>query len=377
MIFNIRGYLQSSALSSFKLLGVNMKSLLILIAPFFLFAQSSHPDKVYLFNNREFPCTVINIDEDNERIDFIYGENMKESLVLKAIEKLEIENLGVIYQRSTGFSNDFKELQNFINNRNQQRLKIEAVGGKELSNELSKIFSDPMQSDFLKNKKWSVGLIFIPYYSGENYSISVSSYPESYLYVLTNTFNEINLEWYLNYTISRKFDLTFDLSYSSDYSEQRTVNSDTNIYGSSNNGFFKKSGMDKINIHLGLKYYLFEKERENVNVYFLAGFGRQFAFAKESLENLFPNPNTPVIEDNMGDFLEDINSPWHLNAGFGTEYFLNNSVSLTSVIRFLYASASGTFKKREISQYYTKTSEFESTFSKVITRIGLGLNFYF
>ncbi|MFN3872473.1 MAG: hypothetical protein ACK4R9_05695 [Ignavibacterium sp.] len=348
-----------------------MKKLFFFFVPFFLFAQSSHPDKLYLIDNREFPCTVTSVDTYKERVEFFYGDNKQERIGLNAVDKLEIENFGVIYQKSTGFTVNINEVQSFLKKRNEKS----ALFNKSL--ELSEKTSLANVNQHLNDKKWSVGLTLIPYYSGENYRISYNVYPENIIYIITNSFNEINLEWYLNYSVSKKFDVTFDFSYSSDYSERRMVTSENTDYGNTNSGSFVKSGMRKINIHLGVKYYLFDKKQEDVSVYFLAGFGRQFAFSEESVENLFPRPNDPVREDNMEEFLEDINSPWHINAGFGTEYFLNNSVSLTSVIRFFYASSSGKFKVREISQYYRRTSELETTISKVMTRIGIGLNFYF
>lgn len=348
-----------------------MKKLFFFFVPFCLFAQISHPDKLYLIDSREFPCTVTSVDTYKERVEFLYEDNKQERIGLNAVDKLEIENFGVIYLKSTGFEANIIEVQSFLDKRNKKT----ALVNKNIN--LSEITSEVNSGEFLNDKKWSVGLNLVPYYSGENYRISYNVYPENIIYIITNSFNEINLEWYLNYSVSKKFDLTFDLSYSSDYSEQRRVTSENTDYGNTNSGSFAKSGMRKINIHLGVKYYLFDKEQENVSVYFLAGFGRQFAFSEESVENLFPNPNYPVREDNMEEFLEDINSPWHINAGFGTEYFLNNSISLTSVIRFFYASSSGKFKVREISQYYRRTSELETTISKVMTRIGIGLNFYF
>lgn len=347
-----------------------MKYLITLFVPILIFSQNNYKDKLYLIDGKEYSCMLTSMDE--HRVSFVYLNNINESIIWDALDKLEIDSYGIVYQKGKGFISDFDLVKDFINQRTNKILSKEHEKKLLIESEITKL-----KPNLPSHKKWSVGLLFIPFYSGENYRVSYESYPRPNFYIFTNSFNEVNLEWFLNYSLSNKFDLSFDVSYSSDYSERRSVYSETSSLYSANQGSFVKSSMKKFNIHLGVKYYLFQKEQENVNVFFLAGFGRQIAFSEEITSNLFPNPNSPIVEDNMSDFLEDINSPWHFNAGFGTEYFLNNSVSLTSAIRFLYSSSSGTYKIRLIEQSYTSTSELETSISKVITRIGFGLNFYF
>ncbi len=348
-----------------------MKHLIILLAPIFIYAQNTPPDILYLISSKELNYTFNSIDVDREGEEIFYEDNISSHIALNAVNDSKIENPMVIYKQTTEFYDNLNEIKNFMNKQNE---KTNRFNNALMPGEINQTESS---DNFLTNKKWSIGVNLVPYYSGETYGVFYSSDPSDYLYLTSNTFNEINLEWYLNYSVSKKFDLVFDFSYTSDYSEERNVSSENYNYGTINRGTFQKNGMKKINLHLSVKYYLFDKEQQSVNVYFLAGFGRQFAFADKSSEYLFPDPGLPVKEDNMEEYLEDINSPWHLNAGFGTEYFFNNSISLTSSIRFLYASASGKYKVRMVSPSYTRTAELESTLSKLITRIGIGLNFYF
>lgn len=129
-----------------------MKKLFFFFVPFYLFAQSSHPDKLFLIDSREYPCTVTSIDTYKERVEFLYGDNKQERIGLNAVDKLEIENFGVIYQNSTGFAANINEVQSFLNKRNE---KIAFVN-KNIN--LSKITSEINSGESLIDKKWSVGL---------------------------------------------------------------------------------------------------------------------------------------------------------------------------------------------------------------------------
>jgi hypothetical protein len=130
--------------------------------------------------------------------------------------------------------------------------------------------------------------------------------------------------------------------------------------------------------NLGIKYYLKNILSGKVTIYALAAVGKQFAFAEEKYEILFQNPPAGVIRvDNQDEFTEDINSPLHFNFGFGAEYFFNESLSLTSNIRFIYSKVEGNYHSRTISEYETETKSLDIKRSDFMTRVGVGFNFYF
>ena len=80
-------------------------------------------------------------------------------------------------------------------------------------------------------------------------------------------------------------------------------------------------------------------------------------------------------EDNIEEFTEELNSPWHFNFGFGAEYFFNESLSLNSNIRVLYSSSSGEYNSRYVYKTESSSRVEERSFTNFSTKIGLGLNF--
>ena len=75
--------------------------------------------------------------------------------------------------------------------------------------------------------------------------------------------------------------------------------------------------------------------------------------------------------------MEDINSPFLLMIGFGTEYFFNKSLSLHSNFRLVYSTFSGEYESREEYQSSFEYIQEKTEYSELIKQVGLGLNFYF
>jgi hypothetical protein len=174
--------------------------------------------------------------------------------------------------------------------------------------------------------------------------------------------------------------LTFDASYTSTYYERRdeshtrsSVSTYTYDYGT-----LTKQGLSLFDFNLGIKYYFKNIITERVSIYVLAGIGKQVAFAEEENKTLFQNTQDIILsENNEKEFIEDSNSPFHLNVGFGAEYFFNESLSLTSNIRFIYSQIEAKYDSRRITTSETNTSTIDYKKSDFKTRVGLGLNFYF
>jgi hypothetical protein len=366
-----------------------MKTFICLLFPFLIFAQNPFPDTLLLTDGRTYPCLITSIDDT--KVEFLYLNNKSESLVLKAVDQLSIEELGAVYSTSQGFTKNVEQVDEFVNDRlekmtdeqlvQQELAKLTAVSNSEQmgdadSTELAEYFE--YQKPF-QMKKWSFGVLLIPYYSGRIYSViqyGGQNPPEIYINSFTN--NEINMQGQLSYGILSNIMVTLDVAYSSSYSEYSSEYHSRNEYDPYDSGLKETDGLYLFDFTLGLKYYFLEFFPNNVNIYALLGLGQQFASAEVTDEDLYPGPEPiPIIEDNMAEYLEGMNSPWHLDFGFGVEYLFNESISLNSNIRFIYNSISSEYDYRYIYENETASRTIEYSNSEFITRIGLGLNFYF
>lgn len=363
-----------------------MKTLTCLLFPVLLFAQNPFPDTLLLSNGKTYPCLITSIDDS--KVDFLYLNNRNESLVLEAVDQLSIEDLGIVYSGSQGFTKNVDQIKEYINVRvgklaeeqlvQQELLKMSVVS----STGQSDISSSPQLIEYQKPfemKKWSFGILLIPYFSGTTYDVVYysGSYPPDFT-TIGYANSEINMQGQLAYYVGSNFMLTLDVTYSSSFNETNSENHNRSEYNDYDYGYKTTDGLYLFDFSFGAKYYFLKFVPGNVNIYALAGFGKQFASANADQENLYPDPvPTPIIEDNLEEYIEGLNSPWHFDFGFGAEYLFNKSLSLNSNIRFIYASISSNYDYRYISEFETRTQSIEYSNSEFITRIGLGLNFYF
>ncbi len=222
-------------------------------------------------------------------------------------------------------------------------------------------------------KHWSFGVLYVPYYSGTIYRFFDRTYPPDPSFYSTSE-NTTDLEAELTYGISDlRLVLTagYNSAYESDHHEQHSSSG-------YDDGYINTTGLKMFDFTIGFKSYFGDFLAERVSVYVEAGFGKQIAFAVNDYEQLFVEPQPgEVIEDNSAEFIQELNSPWHINFGFGTEYFFNESLSLKSDFRVLYSSVTGSFNSRHITENGSNYVTEEHTFHYFTTKIGLGLNFYF
>lgn len=232
--------------------------------------------------------------------------------------------------------------------------------------------------DQLEQKRWSFGFLVIPYYSNSGYNVFRNGNNPPAPAIYTTTQNEINTEAQLSYGVLKNVRFTFDASYSSNSSQTSYERHYRNTGYQSDNGYESTIGVKLFDFNLGLKYTLNNFITDKVNIFVLAAFGKQIAFTQNNYKDLFPDTMAvPVIEDNIGDFIKQLNSPWHFNFGFGAEYFFNESIALVSSIRVIYSSSTGTYNSRYIFNEETASLTEKDTFAEFSTRIGFGLNLYF
>jgi hypothetical protein len=358
-----------------------MKFLVVFFFSVAVLAQNPYPDTLFLTDGRSYPCLITNINDTKARL--IYLNKAEESVILQSVKKISLEEHGIIYLSGKGFTFDINQIQNFIENRLKkiEETQISPTNSASLPNNNKIEIKNDVQINGViqiqEYKKWSFGVLYIPYYSGRIYTVIRSTSPvyppDTYGYAD----NETNMEAQLAYSVDQSARLTLDVGYNSSFTETRNEEHYRDTFNNSDYGTLDRSGLTLLDINLGLKYFFIDFFTESVSVYVLAGVGKQFAFAEKKYENLYPQNSPYITEDNIEEYTEDLNSPWHFNLGFGAEYFFNESLSLTSNIRFLYSKISGEYNYRYILGTETRTRTEEYTNSEFITRIGLGLNFYF
>lgn len=366
-----------------------MKTLFLVLMPLYIFAQSTLPDTLILIDGRKTECLVTKVEEG--KIYFNYLNNRSESIITPAVKSLFINELGYVYNSSGWLNKNIDEIKEFVEDR-----LVSITKQQKINEELKQISFDPevnqpvvIQNENYPDKsiemnvnkktfnKWSFGVLYVPFYSGKTYvllDLSYSRYPQVYSEIV----NKINLEAQLAYSITPVLKATFDAGYTSTFYENKDESHQNYNNFTYSNGSISTTGLKLLDFNLGLKYYFKNIYTEKVSMYASVSFGKQIAFAQEEYKNLFSQPTPGYInEDNREEFIKDLNSPWHFNVGFGTEYFFNESLSLNANIRVLYSSVSGKYNSRYVTPNETNTYTREITSSDFSTKIGLGLNFYF
>ena len=226
-------------------------------------------------------------------------------------------------------------------------------------------------------KKYSFGVLFVPHlFSDIHYYLDNPALGVSTIYIVGKI--EAFFESQLTYELNHKLRLLFNLGYSSTHIKERYEFRQNNPYYNSEYGAELVRDMNIFYFNIGLKHY-FTKIRENeVSAYFLAGIGKQFAFVDNTVKNLFDDPvQQSYISDNEIEFLEEMNSPFNANIGFGVEYFFNKSLSLNANMRLIYVTYSGEFKYNYDYQDNHESRKEKIENSEIAKTLGLGLNFYF
>ncbi len=229
---------------------------------------------------------------------------------------------------------------------------------------------------------YSFGVLYIPnsgsYFS--SYSRYYFSGDESIIYNQVE-YSETRLLARFTYLFTRRLGLMAELGYSANYYKIRSEDHSSSNSDSYDDGgrFLEESKI--LSALLSVKYYLFSSPRGKVQPYVFLGAGKEFADFKSDYERLFvEDPPPDVIIENSEKYKSDINSPFLVIVGFGVEYFFDDALSLFSIIRVSYRTASGEYQYKHIYNDADNTERWrkkEVEFSKTSTNVGIGLNFYF
>jgi len=339
-----------------------MKIILFLLIPVIVFSQTpDYPDTLYLKSGQVYPCLITQVNDN--LVKLIYKNNMPTSAGLLLVDRIYLEQFKTIYE-DENYTTDITKLKTFIS---QRDINLQSENDQLI----------PGDIECSSENKFSFGILFVPYlYADIHYYMNNPFYGYRITYIVGKI--ESFFESQLTYELAPNLRLLFNVGYGSSYIKERYEYHQTSSYYSNDGGEELVNDMDIFNFNLGLKYYFTKIIENEVSAYFLAGIGKQFAFVDNKEKDLYPDPyQQSYSSDNESEFLEEINSPFNANIGFGVEYFFNKSLSLDANMRLIYVTYSSEFKYNYNYQdnHESRSEKIEN--SEITKRVGLGLNFYF
>lgn len=364
--------------------------LLVLFIPFILFGQiETEPDSIYLKTGKSAKCLVSRVEKSSAHL--IYkGDRVK--IMLEGVEKLIVENRGTVYQSGPGITADQDLLNSFLKERYIRiRGAIDSAENAKKNQAAAAAFEEAddtlPEAECNKVNRWSFGVLYIPYYTGTSFQIThyysdIENRPQLY----QQSFTTSMMETQYSYKITPALRVIFDIGYTATLMKDENSNHTRESYSgggsySSDNGADYTDNLKTFVFSIGAKYYLTTLFENKAAAYVIAGAGKQIAWSTNEYKYPYRTQTTTIYDDNLSDFLSDINSPYIMYAGFGAEYFFNQSLSLNANMRVYYTSACGELESTTITKNmgyertYTTKNKFDRT--NVVTRIGLGVNLYF
>ena len=363
-----------------------MRCIIFILLPLVLFSQNKiYPDTVVTIKGKTFSGLITAVNESVIELD--YGWKSHSSMGLNGINKIIMETLGTIYDSEKGFTADMEKIQAMIQKRKSEKtIKHTLKAVSEIEKEMhEKVMHTVRQQNIAeapvvdeKFFRFSFGAFWAPYsrtfvttYYHENGYIRLYETSE-YMSHMTGRFA---------YLFTKQWGLALDLGYDSRSSKNHIEEHYISDNDSTNSGDIATNGLKTFSVLLNIKYYFSSPERHKVSPYLLVGFGKQFSSYISNDEVLFEeNPSDEVITENYEEYITKLNSPYIISAGFGAEYYFSESLSVFSIIRFSYRYARAEYQFKKVyndpnntyKTYYRKTE-----LSKGVTKVGLGLNFYF
>jgi hypothetical protein len=366
-----------------------MKIIMFLLFPLLSIAQTYMPDKLILYTGDSIDCLITNFNDS--KIFFDYSTGYSDLVAKQAVEEIYLENFGTVYQMSSGFLADEDDLLDFIKERHnniklhdkikEQIRRIKLIQTAETDSSLVNNPIDLLSAyseDYKEMKKWSFGMQILPYDSRNIiYVDGINDYSIGIRTVKYNA-DKINFTANLSYLITHNISLLFETNYYSTHSEDSYEMHQRNYNYENDYGTTYKYGLKIFDLSLGVKYYFTDLNDDNVNLYTVFSVGKQFAFVQNVRKDLLYEPApSQQIDNNIEDFTEQLNSPFHFKLGFGVDYFINNYLSIGSSIKLNYSQFDGTYKARNITDDFNNSSMRKYSFEEFSTIIGLGVSFYF
>ncbi len=350
-----------------------MKKLLLLMLSLSTMIYSQKDIKVDTIVSRlgnSHQCFITYLDDDYVILGSQAGANSK--FYLETIDSIYIEELGTVYSDASGFSLPLDSIEVFLVNRNKKY----AFNNEEVS-----IMSGHDETQlFNGTNKWYFAIYYFPsltkqlIYSYVYYPGDFRYYPQI-VYELEQ--NLVSMESQLGFNIEENLFITLTLGYSSDlYKSTSTTTYDYSVPAIISEN---QNSMDKFLFELGLKYYFGSFEVSNVNPFFNFSIGTQFASADNYNKSYqLGHVDNYYQTNNENEFLEGLNSPIFVSIGFGAEYAISKSLSLSGFLKVKYSSASSSYNWKTINDGTVVESGSEDVeISDIKYKTGLGLTFFF
>lgn len=352
-------------------------SIFLLLSTLIYSQENINPDNLVSKSTISQNCFVKNVNSNYIIIKSV--DNSESKIFLNTISKLTIDNLGLVYSESTGYSVSLDSINSFLNDRNAD---YNVVNSQEML-----VFDEPTHY-FNGDKRWSFAIHYFPsiekkyvfqyytyIYDGSSYLERL--YPTLY-YELEQ--NLILMESQLGFNVANNLFAVLSIGYSADLYRSSSTTTDYNDYdGITKNTNENQNSMDKFLFEIGLKRYFRDFGVGNVNPFITFSIGKHFAFADNYNKSYYAGQiNNYKYVNNENEFMEGLNSPIIISLGFGTEYAISESLSLSGFLNVKYSSASSTYKWEK---YYlglvTERGDKDVENTTIRFNTGLGLNFFF
>ena len=348
-----------------------MKSLLLIVTLIFSYSNIlAQLDTIITKRNVVYPCRIIKID--NANINTISPHGSKLKVYLPLIKSAFLNGFGQIYSDATGYSASIDSLEQVIKNRLEEINKANKLDSKIME------AKEEVKEKIVKNEKrpkFSFGIFYVP--NSLDKKVIYFDYNNDRYYSTVEDYSS-QIESQFSFNLHQRLYLTFNLAYNSAFIKNKKVIQQIyeNPINTYNNGTESEQTLKQFTIEFGIKYYFMDLFSNKVSAFILTGIGKTFAWAKDEEKDLFPDQNT-IITNNRGEYIEELNSPFLLQLGFGTEYFFNKQLSVHSDIKLYYNTVSGKYKETVKRKNYQSTEKRDVEESDIVTKVGIGLNFYF
>lgn len=355
-------------------------SILLLLSTLIFSQENYNPDNLVSKSTISQNCFVQAVNSNYIIIKSV--DNSESKIFLNTISEITIGDLGLVYSESTGYSVSLDSINSFLNDRNAD---YNIVNSQEML-----VFDEPTHY-FNGDKRWSFAIHYFPsikkQHIFEYYTYIYDSFP--YLSSFDRLYpalyyeleqNLVSMESQLGFNVANNLFAILSLGYSADLYRSSSTTTYYNDYdGMTKNTNEKQNSMDKFLFEIGLKSYFGDFEVGNVNPFITFSIGKHFAFADNYNKSYYAGQiENHKYVNNENEFMEGLNSPIIISLGFGTEYAISESLSLSGFFNVKYSSASSTYKWEN---YYlglvTGRGDEDVENTTIRFNAGLGLNFFF
>jgi hypothetical protein len=362
-----------------------MKTLLAIILLFSaqLYSQENLKNDVIISKmGNSHNCFITYLDDEYVMIKSDDETSLK--FFLDTIDKIEINNLGVVYSNSSKFNLPLDSIKVYLIARNEKHASYTAADGTT-ENQLINPYEATQL--FNNNKIWYFAVYYYPSINKElaytyiypTYRSTINfAHYQQIVYEIEQ--NLISMESQLGFNIHQNLFLTLSLGYSSDL--YKTSSTATTTYPNSNNFVTineYQNSIDKFSFEFGIKHYFGMFKVEGVNPFIIFSIGKQLAFI-DNYERSYTvgQTNNYYQTNNESEFLEDIYSPILVSIGFGAEYAISESLSLSGFFNVKYSSASSQYEWKTFYEGIINETGTENVEVKDVKyKTGLGLSFFF